>query len=110
MPNSLHESRRNTHACRYDTNGDGKIDSSELRSLCSDAGKSLTEEETEAALQAIDENNNGVIEFNEFVGFWVNPAKYVAELKTISKEENKSSESEQSTEAKNEPVSSASNP
>lgn len=86
-------------SCRYDANGDGKIDSSELRSLCSDAGKNLTEEETKAALNAIDENENGVIEFNEFVGFWVNPSKYVAELKSISEADKKESSTDGTTEA-----------
>lgn len=96
--------------CRYDTNGDGKIDSSELRSLCGDAGKSLTEEETKAALQAIDENNNGVIEFNEFVAFWVNPSKYVSELKSISEtEKTEASESRSAETVEKETVSSVPN-
>lgn len=73
-------------------NGDGKIDSSELRSLCADAGKTLTEEETKAALKAIDKNDNGVIEFNEFVSFWVNPSNYVGELKSIAEAEKKKKE------------------
>lgn len=94
--------------CRYDANGDGKIDSSELRSLCADAGKNLTEEETKAALQAIDENENGVIEFNEFVGFWVNPSKYVAELKSISEAAKEKSEKGSAETAEKEQVSSVS--
>lgn len=55
----------------------------ELRSLCADAGRDLTEAETTAALNAIDENGNGYIEFNEFVAFWVNPSAKVAELKEV---------------------------
>jgi PBP1b-binding outer membrane lipoprotein LpoB len=57
----------------------------ELRSLCADAGRDLTEEETRAAMKAIDENGNGYIEFNEFVAFWVNPSAKVAELKEVTK-------------------------
>lgn len=70
----------------------------------------MTEEETEAALQAIDDNNNGVIEFNEFVGFWVNPSKYVTELKTISEAEKKDeAEGEKAGQDKKQPVASVSN-
>lgn len=78
--------------------------------MCYDAGKTLTEEETKAALQAIDENNNGVIEFNEFVAFWVNPSKYVTGLKSTSEAVKSEGSEKGKTEAgKKETVSSVSN-
>jgi Ca2+-binding EF-hand superfamily protein len=69
----------------------------------------LSEEETKAALQAIDKNKNGVIEFNEFVAFWVNPSKYVTELQSISEAATKESkEEEKSEKSEKEVVSSGS--
>eukprot|EP00892_Ulva_mutabilis_P011984 jgi/Ulvmu1/9158/UM005_0256.1 len=63
---------------KYDTNDDGRIDQRELEQLCRDAGRDMSPEEVKAALQAIDENGNGYIEFNEFAAFWANPEEKVA--------------------------------
>lgn len=57
---------------------------SELQRLCTDTGQDLSEDEGKAAVQAISHNANGFIEFNEFVGFWVNPSETVVDLKSIS--------------------------
>lgn len=47
---------------QYDRNDDGKIDSRELRQLCSGLGKDLSDEEAKTALQQLDINANGYIE------------------------------------------------
>lgn len=62
-----------TCACRYDTNDDYRLDQSEFQRLCSDVGRDLDSDEAKTALRVIDENENGYIEFSEFVRFWVDP-------------------------------------
>jgi len=63
---------------RYDTNDDGRLDLGELRRLC-DAldGEAcpLDEGEWRAALQLMDTNRDGVVEFQEFVAYYVRGAK-----------------------------------
>eukprot|EP01025_Chloroclados_australasicus_P015603 TRINITY_DN17514_c0_g1_i1.p1 TRINITY_DN17514_c0_g1~~TRINITY_DN17514_c0_g1_i1.p1 ORF type:complete len:378 (-),score=48.34 TRINITY_DN17514_c0_g1_i1:292-1341(-) len=62
---------------KFDTNDDFRIDVNELERLCDEAGRSLTREEAQAALKALDENGDGYVDFPEFVAFWVNPDKKV---------------------------------
>ena len=57
----------------YDSNDDYRLDLAEFETLCRDAGRSLTRPEAQAALNTIDVNGNGFIEFNEFVKFWKQP-------------------------------------
>ena len=50
----------------FDTNGDGLISRDELKKLLTSAGEEITEEEIDAIMQEVDEDNNGVIDFDEF--------------------------------------------
>jgi hypothetical protein len=65
----------------YDTNDDGRLDISELRRLC-DAldGEAcpLDEGEWQAALQLMDTNRDGVVEFDEFVAYYQKVASKAA--------------------------------
>jgi hypothetical protein len=55
---------------RYDVNDDGKLQCSELRSLCSRLGQDLSGPEVEQAVRMLDKSNSGVVEFNAFVEWW----------------------------------------
>lgn len=55
----------------YDVNSNFKLEPSELRSLCSSLGKELDGDEVKEAVKLLDSNNNGYIEFNEFVDWWL---------------------------------------
>lgn len=54
----------------YDTNDDNKLELSELKNLCNQLGKELTEPELKEALRILDTSKNGYVEFNEFVAWW----------------------------------------
>lgn len=54
----------------YDADDSGFIDRAELGKLLDALGASMTGEELQAGLLALDENNNGKIEFDEFVDWW----------------------------------------
>ena len=57
---------------KYDTNQDGKIDLEELFKLMTEVAKefnykdAITREDAEKALQELDLNKNGVLEYDEF--------------------------------------------
>jgi len=58
---------------RYDQNGDLKLEQEELRLMLSDVGLNLEEDEVEEAFKILESNNqDGYVEFDEFVTFWQN--------------------------------------
>ena len=54
----------------FDLNRNGKLEISEFRELLIALGGSLTPGEAEAGFDAIDDNNDGVISWSEFVAWW----------------------------------------
>lgn len=54
----------------FDKNRDGVIQRSEFASLLEALDADLGPEEVQAGLHALDENHNGVIDFDEFLAWW----------------------------------------
>ncbi len=54
----------------FDANGDGVIQRSEFAKLLEALDAELQPEEIQAGLDSLDENHNGVIDFEEFVAWW----------------------------------------
>lgn len=50
--------------------GSGYIDAAELRDLCDDLGIHLSKSELNEALDMLDKDGSGAIEFEEFVDWW----------------------------------------
>lgn len=59
-----------SHLSQYDTDGDGKLSTTELSRLCKALGSRLTHSELEAAVTALDLNRNGYVEEEEFLRWW----------------------------------------
>lgn len=55
---------------KYFADDDGVLSQDEFRKLCAEFAPDLSNEEMKAALQLIDTNKDGFIEFDEFVRFW----------------------------------------
>mmetsp|Transcript_56079 Transcript_56079/g.160993 ORF Transcript_56079/g.160993 Transcript_56079/m.160993 type:complete len:454 (+) Transcript_56079:102-1463(+) len=53
----------------YDTSGDGKLDRSELRALLLKGNAEISEAEVSTLFRQVDKNNNGTIDFDEFVDY-----------------------------------------
>ena len=53
----------------FDENGDGMITSAELKQVCNSLGDSLSISEVQEMMKSVDENNDGVISFDEFVKY-----------------------------------------
>jgi hypothetical protein len=53
-----------------DSDGDGRLDSIEFRQLCGLLAPSLSAEEAEAAMSVLDTNNDGAVDFKEFLAWW----------------------------------------
>jgi len=51
---------------KFDSDGSGAIDKTELKKLCETLGNYLTDEQTDAALVDLDLDKSGDIDFNEF--------------------------------------------
>ncbi|KAL9709517.1 Calmodulin [Leucoagaricus gongylophorus] len=51
----------------FDTDGDGTISPQEITSFLRDFGKSLTHAQLDGIMKELDANNNGLIDFDEFV-------------------------------------------
>jgi Ca2+-binding EF-hand superfamily protein len=54
----------------YDEDNSGSIDCSELRHLMEALGAPIDDEECAMAVQALDADGSGKIEFDEFVDWW----------------------------------------
>tara|TARA_B100001750_G_C15449917_1_gene568343 strand:+ start:1024 stop:1359 length:336 start_codon:yes stop_codon:yes gene_type:complete len=54
----------------YDSDGNGVIDREELRRLLVALDPEFTEEDVQLGLQALDGNENGVIDWDEFIEWW----------------------------------------
>lgn len=65
----LEETTRAAFVC-YDRDGNGSIDSKELRQLIKDLGGQLLDEDLAKALRVLDRDNNGSIEQEEFLSWW----------------------------------------
>lgn len=53
-----------------DPNGDGKIDFGEFRQMLDDLEAGVSAEEARIGFDEIDIDNDGVIEFDEFIAWW----------------------------------------
>ena len=58
---------------RVDTDGSGTIDSGELKTLLIAAGKQVSDKQVEAILAKYDADQNGVLNFDEFVTMVLSP-------------------------------------
>ena len=54
----------------FDKDGNQVIDRSEFNNLLDALGAEMSKEEVKMGLAALDTNNNGTIEFDEFVAWW----------------------------------------
>lgn len=54
-----------------DSNDDGRVDIVEFRRVATKLVPNLTQDEAEAAMAMLDTNGDGVIDFQEFVSWWV---------------------------------------
>lgn len=54
----------------FDANGDGVIQRSEFAALLEALDANAGSEEVQAGLDALDDNRNGLIEFEEFLKWW----------------------------------------
>ena len=55
--------------CSYD-GPDSRLDKQQLRRLTADLGQPLSDAEVTVAMSFLDEDGNGVVDFNEFVSYW----------------------------------------
>lgn len=53
-----------------DVDKNGTLEPAQLSVLCTNLGSSLEPQELEAALQTLDKDGNGNIEYSEFLGWW----------------------------------------
>jgi Ca2+-binding EF-hand superfamily protein len=73
MPRELsHEQRREiqAHFAQADRDRDHRINLSELRELLIDLEGDMSEEEVAIGFDAIDTDEDGLIDFNEFLAWW----------------------------------------
>lgn len=55
---------------KYDVDASGGLSSTEFANLAKDLGSELKHAELEAAILTMDKDRNGVIDFDEFMGWW----------------------------------------
>lgn len=55
---------------KYDVDQSGELDLAEFGAFCADLGQHFTQEQLEVALDEIDEDGNGTIDFEEFYKWW----------------------------------------
>lgn len=55
----------------YDKNSDGSLDPKELALLCNDLGSPLGYNQLEAAILILDKNDDGKIQYSEFLEWWL---------------------------------------
>ncbi|GLC46155.1 hypothetical protein PLESTB_001195900 [Pleodorina starrii] len=61
----------------YDVNDDYRLELSEVKRLCQDLGKDLSDEEVKEALRILDTSKNGFVELDEFCAWWTQNKKQV---------------------------------
>lgn len=61
---------------KYDTDGSGKISVKEFRNLCYDKGYVLDGKELETAIQMVDVDGDGEIDYSEFEKWWKNDKRF----------------------------------
>ena len=54
----------------FDADGNGVIDRNEFRALLQTLDPAFSEEDVLMGLKVLDANENGVIDWDEFVGWW----------------------------------------
>ena len=62
-----------------DADDDGTVDTSEFRRVAARLAPGVTQEEAEAAVRVLDTNGDGVVDFAEFVEWWVSKERAPAE-------------------------------
>ena len=55
---------------RFDADGSGSIDAAELARLCAHLGHELSEEQLKVAMQTLDADGSGLVDFDEFLGWF----------------------------------------
>lgn len=69
----------------YDVDGSGAIDAEELRAIMNELAIPLTDAELNAALDEMDEDGSGEVEFDEFLGWYMAGEEEAAEKKAEKK-------------------------
>lgn len=72
--------------CQYDLNDDGVLETREIGNLCDALGQPLSSDELKTAMELIDTDKSGVIEFDEFVAWWVNKVKPPPDAEPVAAE------------------------
>ena len=54
----------------YDADDSNSLDSAEFAKLTSDLGEAMSDTEIKEAIAALDADNNGTIDFHEFIKWW----------------------------------------
>ncbi len=54
----------------FDTDGNGVIDRNEFRALLKSLDPKFTEDDVLMGLKVLDENENDVVDWEEFLGWW----------------------------------------
>eukprot|EP01100_Stratorugosa_tubuloviscum_P012364 TRINITY_DN584_c1_g2_i2.p1 TRINITY_DN584_c1_g2~~TRINITY_DN584_c1_g2_i2.p1 ORF type:complete len:348 (-),score=177.31 TRINITY_DN584_c1_g2_i2:97-1140(-) len=62
---------------KYDKDKSGSIDKNELKEICYEMGHHLSKEELDLALEYLDSDGNGTIEYEEFVVWWKKNDRFV---------------------------------
>ncbi len=70
---------------KYDTDGSGKIDAEELTNLCSELGAPLSPEEMSDAMAALDADNSGSIDKDEFTAWFEGRNTVSSKLRAVAK-------------------------
>jgi calmodulin len=55
----------------YDRNNDGHLELAEFSELLGELGAGYSEVQASSAFESIDADHNGLIDFDEFAGWWV---------------------------------------
>lgn len=66
---------------KFDKDGSGDIDISELQNVCGQLGMELDDEQTAEAMKDLDLNGDGVIDINEFVRWYFSGMKSYSNTK-----------------------------
>jgi calmodulin len=72
MSPPVHDHRREVqaHFIQADADGDKRIDRKEFRALLTDLEADMSPEESEIGFDEIDTDNDGLIDFDEFLAWW----------------------------------------